>query len=130
MALGRAWPFRNKYIDSLLRRNYYQVLDTTGIYAVTRLRGDSIQGGTAWAVQMGLNLMRDKRPNASELPIYVFDMECNLWKQWTIYGWMVIKNTTVEVPLPTGRYTAIGSREMTLAGTNAIQEFFSPLCTT
>src|SRR4051812_27476324 len=49
--IRRKYPTRTVDVDNLLRRNYWQIFDSTKIYAVTTLADRGIPlGGTAWAI--------------------------------------------------------------------------------
>lgn len=62
------------YSNALLERNYFQVKNSDGVFAVgKRIRnqkGLGIEGGSAWAVQMGIDQGK---------PVYVFDVVSNRW---------------------------------------------------
>ncbi len=111
--LRRKWPVSNDFVANLLRRNYYQVVYSDSLYAISSFDGyGMVKGGTAWAVQM----MIDIHPNAK---IYVFDQQVERWFQWK-GAWM----PSMQPPAPDGLYAAIGSRELTAAGLRAIESIF------
>jgi hypothetical protein len=113
--LGRKWPSTNKWVASLLRRNYYQVCDAEAVYAVATIdKGGLVSGGTSWAVQMFLD-----RFTGPEKAAYVFDQDCGTWFTWNT-GWMAIERP----PVPSGVYAAVGSRDLKQAGKNAIRDLF------
>lgn len=118
--LDRFYPTRNAYTQGLLRRNYYQIKDVERVYAVAPIDTWGIVfGGTAWAVQMAID---------ARIPeIYVFDIFTNKWCQsrhvdfgcqWENYEW------EKQPPKPFGRYTGIGSREISSEGRKAIQALY------
>ena len=98
--LQRKWPVRSEFVANLLQRNYYQVLYSGSLYAVSHLdHNGMVAGGTAWAVQM----MNDLHPEA---PMFLFDQKIRQWYSW--------KGTWVPVlqpSAPTGVYAAVGSRD-------------------
>src|SRR5574343_381455 len=55
--LNRSFPTKSSYVNNLIRRNAYQIMDCQRIYAVAPLQFGLIKGGTAWAVQMYLDRM-------------------------------------------------------------------------
>jgi len=110
--LDRRWPVRDHHVASLLRRNFYQVIETDSVYAVASLDRGHVAGGTAWAVQMYL----DRFDRGVELPCYVFDQNVGTWTQWDGDGFLEIDLP----PRPAGLWTGIGTRKLNTAGTNAI----------
>lgn len=116
--LGRKFPSKNNFVNNLLRRNFYQVRETERVYAVASFLGDLVLGGTAWAVQMYIDLCHDKD----------IDPECYVFDQMTTKpGWVfwnrdkLIWESIDKVPTPSGRWTGIGSRELRPEGKNAIE---------
>lgn len=106
--LKRKFPTNSWYVNNLLRRNYYQVKDTKKIYAIIKFKDGLIDGGTAWAVYMGIML--------GVKEIYLFDMKTNKWYDQ--------KQVEVVPPKPEGVYTGIGSRELTDQGIEAINNLY------
>ena len=62
------------FSNALLERNYFQVKNSDGVFAVGKRtknqKGLGIEGGSAWAVQMGIDQGK---------PVYVFDVVSNKW---------------------------------------------------
>lgn len=102
LTLKRKFPTSSNYIDNLLRRNYYQVINSEGIFAIGVLNKDkqTVKGGTGWAVELG-KLFNKK--------IYVFDQELDQWFTWDYKNQFF---TISEVPLLTYTYAGIGTREL------------------
>lgn len=96
--LGRRVP-TSGYVSNLLKRNFYQVESSESLYAISRVIDGSISGGTAWAVQMFLDM--EKRP------AYVFDPCLSRWLEFDD-GWKAIE----KPPKPSGIWTGIGSRKI------------------
>lgn len=104
-SLGRSVP-RFGYVYNLLARNSYQIYCTERVYTIGELVSPSqLDGGTAWAVQMYLDLPGDYKE------IYHYDIidhkvykYCNDTKQFI---------ETETVPKPYGRWTGIGTRRAT-----------------
>lgn len=115
-ALKRSWPAHSEFVSNLLRRNYFQIKDTDAVYAVSQIDGTSVKGGTAWAVEMFKIL------NPSSEKLYVFDQSNDLWYRWRGYSWSV--EGKYDIPQPSGKWTGIGTRQLTKAGTAAIWELF------
>lgn len=112
--LERKVPKLSDYSGKLLRRNYYQILDSKALYAVTYIGKDGkIEGGTAWAVQMF--------EDTSWFSMYVYDMYTEKWytREWN--KWVPLNR---DVPQPQGIYTGIGSRKLTPAGIKAIKDLY------
>lgn len=112
--LGRRWPNPKRFLSNLLRRNYYQIIWTNSVYAISTFKKGMVGGGTAWAVQMYL----DRFDTKIELPCFVFDQERKTWTQWDGGGFMEIDRP----PPPSGTWTGIGTRDLNSAGSAAIQE--------
>ena len=137
--LKRRFPGKNIYITNLLRRNYFQITETSSLYAICKLNLKvpfCIEGGTAWAVSLFLDKYLDNFQRSScdrdnchqELftPIYVFDQEN--YKCWLQIVYDTTTNNVifrkVVPPHPSGKYTAIGTRELNEIGKKAIIDVF------
>lgn len=107
---------KNIFVRKLLQRNFYQVQNTHRIYAVSVYSEEDEfwEGGTAWAIAMGMVL---KVPE-----IYVFDQVEEKWYQY-MNGIWVIHNKRL-LPVPSGKYTGIGTRRLNEAGMFAIKNAF------
>lgn len=114
--LKRRFPTGSLFVDNLLRRNYWQIRDTKRIYAVGYLEDGMPQGGTAWAVIMGIIY--------GVTPIYFFDQNDS---EWFLYwkGPTTPATWYRHVPYkPEGKYTGIGSRSLTIRGREAIRDLY------
>lgn len=113
--LQRHYPPNNAYVHNLLRRNWYQVVGSASLYAVSSIdKNQQVAGGTAWAVAMFL-IKHDLRPCAA----YVFDQEVRHWFAWQ-GAWVAI----YQPPRPQGIYAGIGTRKLNLNGRLAIKTAF------
>lgn len=121
IGVKRRYPTNSEHINNLLRRNYYQIIHTDSVYAISKLVGDgselAVAGGTNWAMQLYID--RCRRENIDPV-MYLFDMTTENWFTWTNGIWDIV----LELPPPTGVYTGIGSRDITEAGLNAIKNAF------
>ena len=100
--IQREFPTKSLHTNNLLRRNYYQVLWTDSLYAVTNYHFlDEFEGGTAWAIQM----FRDLHPKKHA---YVFNPLVNKWITNQSTEWI----ETNDIPIPTGKWTGIGTRKL------------------
>ena len=123
-SMRRKWPSKNPHVNDLLRRNHFQVRYSERVYAVANFLPDDksvlkISGGTAWAATMYVDrwyLGRDLK----ECELYFYDMVSNKWMQWW-ETWKVIDRP----PTPHGRYAAIGSRDITDRGIQAIFSIYN-----
>lgn len=120
-SLKRSWPIRNEHVANLLRRNYWQICESESVYAVSSFVNDDsllkINGGTSWALQLYV----DRCSNEHIVPyLYMFDQTTNSWYQWN-KNWKQI----IKPPIPSGIYTGIGTRDLSLSGLTAIQEVYS-----
>lgn len=123
-ALKRPTNFRG---IELVQRNWFQVDNSEAIYAVSRIILPSerdkgfinrsgkqvVSGGTGWAVEMGIQ---------KNMPIYVFDMDCEQWHQWTYRINMFLE---CDTPILTQSFAGIGSRQLTEAGIKAIRGVYT-----
>lgn len=102
----------DQFIKNLLRRNYYQILHSNALYAVSEIdRNGLVKGGTAWAVVMFENQM-------IRAPLYVYDQNRQQW-----YSRDRFNNVWVEIdrpPTPSGAWTGIGTRKLNEFGKLAI----------
>lgn len=112
--LRRRFPGSNDFVNNLLRRNYYQVVWSGSVYAISQIGKDGlVKGGTAWATTM----FTDMHPYGK---CYVYDQVAKQWFQWK-GGWCPI----VMPPTPVGVWAGIGSRDLLPAGERAIYELLS-----
>ena len=95
-SLGRQFPGKNNFINNLIRRNYFQVKGHNQIIAVARITGGEVEGGTAWAVQLGIDAGKN---------IHVFDMNTDGWFTWDGSAWAMS-----EAPVLEKEFAGIGSR--------------------
>ena len=98
----------------LLRRNWYQVKDSNGVFAIGKLSASRsrVEGGTGWAVQMAVD---------SKKPVYVFDIVNSLWQQFEDRK---RKFVYCEAPRLTLNFTGIGTRALPENGKVAIEKIF------
>jgi hypothetical protein len=110
-SLKRSYPTRNSYINSLLRRNWFQVANSDSVFAISRIENNRVSGGTGWAVQMAI----DKGIN-----VFVF---CQLARRWFKYSslfWI-----ECETPVLTNNFAGIGTREIDQNGIIAIEDVYN-----
>lgn len=108
--LNRRWPTKTDTTNNLLRRNWYQIRDTSAVYAVAELSWDKgVSGGTAWAVQMYLDRFAHDGEDISKCHAYVLDTNTLKWFTWNGERW---EQMLSRPPMPTGIWTGIGTREL------------------
>lgn len=106
----------NLYIKNLLRRNYYQIRDTNSLYAVGKFKDNGIDGGTAWAIGMFLELCEDGLQK-DQTKLYFFEQNIQKWFGWD-NGWKEI-----QIPIrPSGIWTGIGTRALNDIGKAEIRK--------
>ena len=113
--LKRHFPTSKPFVNNLLRRNWYQVKDTNGVFAVGRLSASrtTVEGGTGWAVQMAVD---------GKKPVYVFDI---LGSSWQRYDYEKKKFLCCKTaPRLSLNFTAIGTRTLPENGKVAIEKIF------
>jgi len=114
--LKRRVPHPDEFAYNLLARNYYQVRDTTCVYAVGTLWDGKIQGGTAWAIQMFIDCTMDPT-------VFFFDQ---MGRGWLSYDKMEDQWCSILQPAhPHGYYTGIGTRGINEEGEKAIRKLFT-----
>ena len=117
LSMKRKFPTKDAKTNNLLRRNYYQIVDSEALYAITTITKGQVDGGTGWAVNMFIDRMIiDKVP---DLKCYVFDQKERQWYQY-VNGWVKIDKPEI----PSGRYTGIGARDILESGVKAIQKVY------
>ncbi len=112
--LKRRFPTKNEYVNNLLRRNYYQVIGSEAIFAIASITNNLVDGGTGWAVHMGIFMNRN---------VYVFDQRKNQWFTWS----NVFPNPKFiecDVPVLTMMFAGIGTREIDENGLKAIRNVY------
>ena len=112
--LKRHFPTSKSFVNNLLRRNWYQVKDTNGVFAIGRLSASrsTVEGGTGWAVQMVVD---------SKKPVYVFDTVKSSWQR---YEYSKKKFISCKAPKLTLNFTGIGTRALPENGKAAIEQIF------
>jgi len=115
--LGRRFPAASPKVNNLLRRNYFQVKDSESVVAVGWIKNGQVEGGTAWATQMGVDM--DKR-------VFVFDQHTNQWFRWEDAADAYVK-TVPPAMKDMGDFAGIGSRNLRDSGRKAIRDFFNPV---
>ena len=93
-----------KYSDTLEGnlqvRNYYQVINSDGIFAIASLKdSNSVTGGTNTAIQLGIKLNK---------PTYVWDINSERWYRFDDLDGFVETDT----PTLTKNFAGIGSRDI------------------
>ena len=113
--LKRHFPTEKSFVNNLLRRNWYQVKDTNGVFAVGQLSASrtTVEGGTGWAVQMAIDAKK---------PVYVFDILSSSWKRFDYKKKKFMCCKTV--PRLSLNFTAIGTRTLPEDGKAAIKKIF------
>ena len=114
--INRQFPTKSEFVNNLLRRNYYQVKDTQGIFAISSFdEKGKVKGGTAWAVYMAIDMGK---------LVYVFDQVQN---QWFIVCYEKKKWIKTEAPILTEVFTGIGTREINEKGRMAVDRLFETI---
>lgn len=110
-------PPYKPFTKNLIHRNFYQIYDTEAVYAVGGIIDGFVQGGTAWAVYMYILTIPKFKKH-----VYFFDQGTEKWYEYTSnpYPWFEIE----KPPKPNGKWTGIGTRNLTNAGKSAIWSVF------
>lgn len=111
--LRRRYPTKDAYIDSLLLRNWAQVKNADTVFAIGKLKGNEVEGGTGWAVQMAIDNLK---------PVFVFDQFKNNWYEYN-YELGLFKKS--DIPVLTKNFAGIGTREINSLGIQAIKDVYN-----
>jgi len=121
------WGYE-KYIN-LLARNWSQVKYSNQIFAIATIlkpgekndknyynkgRYDIVDGGTGWAVQMGINHGKE---------VFVFDQNKNKWFRWS-YAALKFMELRTPPKITYQNFAGIGTRNLNENGQKAIIELF------
>jgi len=95
---------------NLLARNWCQVKYSDATFAIGKIVGNNVDGGTGWACAM--TIIENK-------PLYVFDQEKEKW-----YFWNDTKFEVCVTPKLTQNFAGIGTREINENGVKAITNVY------
>ena len=117
--LHRTFPPQSPYTLSLLRRNYFVVKNADAVFAIATLDKDSIAGGTAWGIFLGL---------LTNKPVYYCDQNNPIWTQ------IILKDDKIhfspvsleDIDIPEN-FAGIGTRRINDKGISAIQHFYQTI---
>jgi len=102
------------YARSLLARNWFQVKNSDGIFAIAKsMTSTTVEGGTGWAVQMAVD---------SGKFVYVFDQQSGRWS-WYHPSDHVFTYTD-KIPILTENFAGIGTRDINEKGKEAIKKIY------
>lgn len=110
-----------RYTDSatirkVLQTLWYQVNSGQEIYVIgTILDDQTVRGGTGWGAEFA---------KLCNKPLYVFDQEENGWFEWTADDWAPADGTKAPV-ITHPHFTGTGTRHITAAGKQAIEDLFT-----
>ena len=112
--LTRRFPCKSEFANNLLRRNFYQIINSERVYAISTFKDNFINGGTAWACQMYLDLCLEE----GKIPeLYVYEQAKEKWTEY-VNG----KFNSIEKPIrPHGKWTGIGTKKISLDAISEIQ---------
>lgn len=109
-AMGRRFV-EGKGLRRVLHSMFHLVVRTNELFAIGWIQeDDTIKGGTGWGVELAKLFNRK---------VHVFDQEQERWFTWRNHKWEPSAPT-----LPEGAFSATGTRNLTVAGKQAIQDLF------
>jgi len=125
-ALKRNTHNLSPYVKKLLARDWYQVKNSSAIFAIgyildpgeqgiripNKTNKQTIDGGTGYACMMAIQHKK---------PIFVFNQKDNKWYKWNLNQFREID----YVPKLTENFAGIGTRELSFEGETAIEELYS-----
>lgn len=121
--LGRNTLAASSFGGGLVRRDYLQAKAGDTVFAIgtilspgevgekgytVKSKTRSVDGGTGYAVQMGINLGK---------PVYVFDQRTSQWTKWDGQDFL-----PTSTPTLTAKFAAVGTRGLKPNGMEAIRE--------
>ena len=103
-------------IRKVLQTLWYQVNSGQEIYVIGVILDDqTVRGGTGWGAEFA---------KLCNKPLYVFDQEKNGWFRWTGDDWQKA-NGSEEPVITHPHFTGTGTRNITEAGKQAIEDLFT-----
>lgn len=99
----------DKYIN-LLARNWMQVKNCEEIFAIGKFKNKMVDGGTGWAVQMGIDVGKI---------VNFYDQEKCVWGRYSNGKW-----ERIDTPILTRQFAGIGTRQLNENGKMAIEEVY------
>lgn len=113
-SLQRKFPCSTTFINNLLRRNFYQIINTERVYAISTIENNKIKGGTAWACQMYLDMCLEEGKTPE---MYLYDQVKLSWFKVKTKEFVSIE----KPPSPFGLWTGIGSKKISMDAISEIQ---------
>lgn len=113
-SIGRNPNVRWPYVKNLICRNWYQVKNSTSVFAVGKfINRKIVSGGTGWAVQMAVDNKKE---------VFFFDQENNVWNK---FNYDKGEFDVIDyIPKLTENFAGIGTRELLENGMNAIRKVY------
>ena len=94
---------------------FHTVVRSDELFAVGWIQDDeTVKGGTGWGVELAKLFNRT---------VHVLDQGKEEWFTWQKHGW-----SASEPVLPQGSFSATGTRNLTEAGRQAIENLFERSC--
>ena len=102
-------------IRRVIKLMFHTVVRSDELFAVGWIQDDAtVKGGTGWGVELAKLFNRT---------VHVLDLEKHEWFTWRKNGW-----SASEPVLPAGSFSATGTRHLTAAGQQAIDDLFERSC--
>lgn len=117
--------------SNLIARNWFQVANSDAIFAIGTIkrfidketgkqtRSPQVNGGTGYAVQMAINDLPSKHRD-----IYVFDQKDGVWYVYDKATKDFVLHPQTPVLPASGNFAGIGTREINVAGLQAIKDVY------
>ncbi len=102
-------------IRRVIKLMFHTVVRSDELFAVGWIQEDgTVKGGTGWGVELAKLFNRT---------VHVLDQEKEKWFTWSKAGW-----NASEPMLPRGSFSATGTRRLTEAGQQAVEDLFERSC--
>ena len=112
MKISEYWP--PSYVKKLLSRNWFQVKNSYGVFAIGTLKThNTVNGGTGWAVQMAID---------EKKLVFLFDQNKCHWFNYNYYTGVFEEIS--YIPILTRQFAGIGTRKINDAGVRAIVDVY------
>ncbi len=112
--LGRRFQ-TGKGIRRVIMSMFHTVVRSDELFAVGWILDDgTVKGGTGWGVELAKLFNRN---------VHILDQDKEQWFTWSKPGW-----SASDPVLPQGSFSATGTRQLTAAGRQAIEDLFERSC--
>lgn len=113
--MGRSYPSHSDEASfrALIQSICWQVISGQEVFVVGEILPDlTVRGGTGWGAEFA---------KLCDKPLFVFDQQRLGWFRWEPGQWNPVRNPVISK----ARFTGTGTRDLTVAGQQAISDLFA-----